>query len=601
MPIRDAPQTTKQHAVPQNVMDVEFKLIGDLTLRQFAYLMVCGILAYVSYSTVVGIFKLPLVLFFVILGIGLAFVPIQERGMDEWFMNFVAAMYSPTQRVWRKEPVIPQAFLYDQIDVVKQELIALAPTSSRRKLEKFLEYGVSEEEIDPLDIPEREYIMKVKQAFAVPEISARHVPAPPPVPVSVAVEESPIVEDTSPVQEFPRAGESEEQGPFVSGTPEQEDKTAEASFSKGTEPEIKQPVEVEQREEISVNIPVEEKKAETQTKIDQLPKPLPEKIAVPQPPKIPVVQSQTSQENYMSVTLMTPDRHSGRRFNRLLPSEGDIILPIRGEKVLRTAAEQEIEEDISEKARKLQTLLHQLRRGGLGKIPEAPKESAIFSPPAGMLKKYVEEAPPETVFPETMPKEEVPKKLDEEAKAAVARLKAENERLNREIEGLREDIKDSKQKSIETGEQENLLRELEAKKGRTETDYKSLYKQIAELQNKLKQRREVSSGDSSAPSVKDYKTASRLLTTNPNVISGIVKDPEGNMMDDLLLMVKDQRGDPVRAFKTNGLGEFILTTPLDNGMYTIEVSAVNDLAFSFDIISVEAKGEVIPPIEIVGT
>ena len=31
------PQSNKQHAVPQNVMSVDFKLIGDLTMRQFAF------------------------------------------------------------------------------------------------------------------------------------------------------------------------------------------------------------------------------------------------------------------------------------------------------------------------------------------------------------------------------------------------------------------------------------------------------------------------------------------------------------------------------------------------------------------------------------
>jgi hypothetical protein len=131
MALADMPQSNKQHAVPQNIMDVEFKLIGDLTMRQFAYLIVCAFLAYISFTTLVGIFKFPIALLFVMLGIGLAFIPVEERGLDEWIVNFMRAVYAPTQKIWKKEPSIPTAFLYDNLAVVKQELITLAPTSSR--------------------------------------------------------------------------------------------------------------------------------------------------------------------------------------------------------------------------------------------------------------------------------------------------------------------------------------------------------------------------------------------------------------------------------------------------------------------------------------
>jgi hypothetical protein len=62
MPIADAPQSNTQHAVPQNIMDVEFKLVGDLTMRQFSYLIVFGLLAYFSSVIIPGIFKWPIVM-----------------------------------------------------------------------------------------------------------------------------------------------------------------------------------------------------------------------------------------------------------------------------------------------------------------------------------------------------------------------------------------------------------------------------------------------------------------------------------------------------------------------------------------------------------
>ncbi|HQK41811.1 MAG TPA: PrgI family protein, partial [bacterium] len=150
MPSAQMPQSNVQHAVPQNIMDVEFKLIGELTMRQFSYLLVFGLLAYFS-TNIPGLFKWPAVLFFAILAIGLAFVPVQERGLDEWLVNFYRAITSPTQRVWKKEPQIPTAFLYDNLAVVQHELITLTPTSSRRKLEDYLKTTLEEGSEDPLD------------------------------------------------------------------------------------------------------------------------------------------------------------------------------------------------------------------------------------------------------------------------------------------------------------------------------------------------------------------------------------------------------------------------------------------------------------------
>ncbi|EKD95056.1 MAG: hypothetical protein ACD_25C00081G0001, partial [uncultured bacterium] len=115
MPLADMPQSNKQHAVPQNVMSVDFKLIGDLTMRQFAYVFIAGILAYLSYVFFIGIFRWPLVFLIAFMGIGFAFIPVQERGMDEWIVNFFKAMYMPTQRIWKKEPTIPSAFMYDDL------------------------------------------------------------------------------------------------------------------------------------------------------------------------------------------------------------------------------------------------------------------------------------------------------------------------------------------------------------------------------------------------------------------------------------------------------------------------------------------------------
>jgi len=93
--------TTKQHPVPQNIMEVEFKLIGDMTIRQFSYVAVGGFLCYLIFSGgLPALIRWPLLFLVGFLSLGLAFLPVEEQGLDEWIRNFFVATYSPTQRVW---------------------------------------------------------------------------------------------------------------------------------------------------------------------------------------------------------------------------------------------------------------------------------------------------------------------------------------------------------------------------------------------------------------------------------------------------------------------------------------------------------------------
>ncbi len=95
----------EQHPVPQNVTTFQFRLIGDMTLKQFGYLAAGAIAAYVCYKLPLPFFfTWPLTIASALLGFGLAFVPIEERPMDIWILSFFKSIYSPTQYVWHKAP-----------------------------------------------------------------------------------------------------------------------------------------------------------------------------------------------------------------------------------------------------------------------------------------------------------------------------------------------------------------------------------------------------------------------------------------------------------------------------------------------------------------
>jgi len=88
------------------------------------------------------------------------------------------------------------------------------------------------------------------------------------------------------------------------------------------------------------------------------------------------------------------------------------------------------------------------------------------------------------------------------------------------------------------------------------------------------------------------KQTQLALTTFPNVLNGIVKDAAGNYLEGCIAVIYDREGLPVRALKTNKLGQFTGSTPLPNGTYKLVIEKDN---LNFDILQIELAGEVLPP------
>lgn len=88
------------------------------------------------------------------------------------------------------------------------------------------------------------------------------------------------------------------------------------------------------------------------------------------------------------------------------------------------------------------------------------------------------------------------------------------------------------------------------------------------------------------------------VSDTPNVVVGIVKDPRGNVLPNILVEVKDKDGNPVRAFKTNPLGQFASATPLSAGNYTIELEDPKKQN-RFDVIALIANNQILPAMEVI--
>ncbi len=193
----------------------------------------------------------------------------------------------------------------------------------------------------------------------------------------------------------------------------------------------------------------------------------------------------------------------------------------------------------------------------------------------------------------------------------------EEETLKRETLILQQELAEakaaetSKINSTEYTEAHKKVMELETMLSETAKQKQELEKQIELLQKQLTANRETVYTPSVAQEpVKETRNV-RSIPQNlgksvglplapefPNIVTGIVKDPRGNPLQNILVEVKDAEGNPVRAFKTNPLGQFASATPITNGTYTIEFEDSKG-ENKFDVIEFSATGQIILPIEVI--
>ncbi len=104
-----------QYKVPQNI-DMEDKIIGPFTMKQFIYLLVAGgiIYAWWSYLQKNYVDFMPVFLLVAIpvglLGLAFALVKINDRPFEVFVLSLFQFLSTPKQRMWREgyksEPVI---------------------------------------------------------------------------------------------------------------------------------------------------------------------------------------------------------------------------------------------------------------------------------------------------------------------------------------------------------------------------------------------------------------------------------------------------------------------------------------------------------------
>jgi hypothetical protein len=127
--------------------------------------------------------------------------------------------------------------------------------------------------------------------------------------------------------------------------------------------------------------------------------------------------------------------------------------------------------------------------------------------------------------------------------------------------------------------------------------------QVAVQQNTLDERAYV---ENQQPLVQEQQTQASGVVFNqqlpfpskpeqPNKLVGMVLTPQNELVNDAIVEIKNQAGATVRAVKTNALGQFFVTTPLNDGTYVLETEKQG---LQFSAFTIQLQGTVIDPIEI---
>ncbi|PIS04946.1 MAG: hypothetical protein COT81_03665 [Candidatus Buchananbacteria bacterium CG10_big_fil_rev_8_21_14_0_10_42_9] len=106
-----------QFTVPQYI-DVEDKIIGPITVRQFIILLVGVGFGFVAYKTASFVVFIFIALFILIVTVLLAFAKINGRPIHYFFLNVIQTFKKPRLRIWNK--ILNNADLKEALRPIKE-------------------------------------------------------------------------------------------------------------------------------------------------------------------------------------------------------------------------------------------------------------------------------------------------------------------------------------------------------------------------------------------------------------------------------------------------------------------------------------------------
>lgn len=111
-----------QYKVPQNV-EIEDKVVGPLTIRQFLILLVtAGIILVLNFFIgFMGPIFYMIAIFFGMLGLGLAFFKYGDQNAEIFVLSAFKTFTNPRKRIWQKEEPKQEASIKPVVEKPKEE------------------------------------------------------------------------------------------------------------------------------------------------------------------------------------------------------------------------------------------------------------------------------------------------------------------------------------------------------------------------------------------------------------------------------------------------------------------------------------------------
>ncbi len=553
---------TEKHPVPQHIMGIEFKLVGDLNVRQFFFLIGGGVLTFlVLRSGIVFYWKWPLAIFFSLTALIAAFVPLGGRRADQWIRNFFHAVFSPTQRIWKKSVVVPTFISDEFVNSLTKEVYSVAPQDERWRLKRFMEEFEEKEKKTKIDMEIDQFTNKLDFDQPLPE--------------SVELEISKKIE--VPKYEKPEQKEEEKE-------------------KKRKEPEIKEKKKVKKKQAAKRKSITIEKEPTLAAEVNWSSENV---ITIP-------IAGAKKKKYVTTVSNVRP----GRKMKNLPTIKGEIVMPVKGKTVIPPKDEPEGFKTGGEVETEIK------KEPEIKKAPPQAKEETA----AAEKKETKEESRISAIEPQTKSVKPDPVEQSEEEKKKSVSLKERIAQLTESIHILGErkekaekveddeQMVDLYQKQIDQLEEEktSLLESVEdsepleavgtkiAKQQSKEKEQEEKAKSTIQFSQKKKVYKKREEKEQKEKEVGEH----HIIGAGPNIIYGIVKDSSGSVVPGAVVIIEDEEGNPVRALKTDRLGHFAIATRLPNGKYRVKVSK-GDL--NFDIMEKQLTGEKPPALEITAT
>ena len=475
----------QQHPIPQNVLSMEFQLVGSLTIRQFAYLGIGGVLVFALFVLPIPDWiKWPLMLTVAAFAGSLAYIPINDIPFDRWIVAFFRAINSPTKRIWHKSPKKIEVLAADYTRRFLRSAENPPPASDRTKLDEYLATLRSNQPKSELDRAEESYIQSLPFEEGGPP------PAPRPALLAPQVMAEPI-----------------------------EQRVIEEDLTK--------------------------------------PAPL-------QPTVKPIITVHMPHKNIYVKKVSTTTVN--RQLHSLASIEGTIVMPVRGEKTF----------ELSEDLRK--------------RIPTAESASSGLT---GFESTPVIPAPPLPVeINQPVPTAPAPPSYDRAGLEAELAIEADQARADlikrasvyQKPPAPTQPASHPVKPAPQPVQPAPILEEAPLPQFTTPQPTGKL--------EPVKPRKLPSGTVAPTPAVGRMAPQPSNIA---NVVVGLVRDHNGLLLTDVVVVVKDKDGEPVRALKSNKVGQFAISTPLPSGDYTISLGKDG---YNFDTIAVTLDGQIFQPIEI---